>query len=53
MTGMFKMGQSSIGQGAMGTSRMFSMQKNANSSNPMLLSVSFTFGHFKKSIGAQ
>ncbi|XP_065358468.1 homeotic protein female sterile [Calliphora vicina] len=39
MTGMFKMGQGSIGQGAMGTSRMFSMQKNANSSNPMLLSL--------------
>ncbi|XP_037813441.1 serine-rich adhesin for platelets [Lucilia sericata] len=38
MPGMFKMGQGPIGHGAMGTSRMFNMQKS-NSSNPMLLSL--------------
>ncbi|KAM7353185.1 basic helix-loop-helix family member taiman isoform 2-T3 [Cochliomyia hominivorax] len=39
MAGMFKMSQGSVNHNSMGTSRLFGMQKSANSSNPMLLSL--------------
>ena len=43
MPGMFKMAPGPVGSGVMGPSRIFGMQKSANSNNPMLLSVGYQF----------
>lgn len=47
MPGMFKMVPGHVGQGAMGTSRIFGMQKSTNSNNPMLLSVGYLILNLK------